>query len=103
MFEDINAKYDDFCWFEMTSEHSKAVFEKQAKMEIWASCPLYACKDKLKAIAKSERQDDVLFFDGEKYYVIHLAWNNGCKDGPRYKELLPNELNGYFEWYYLNV
>lgn len=37
------------------------------------------------------------------YYVIHLAWNNGCKDGPRYKELLPNELNGYFEWYYLNV
>lgn len=36
-------------------------------------------------------------FDGEKYYVIHLAWNNGFKDGPRYKELLPNELNGYLE------
>ena len=27
-------------------------------------------------LAKSERQDDFLFFDGEKYYVIHLTFVN---------------------------
>ena len=44
-----------------------------------------------------------LFFDGSKYYVIHLAWNKGNGCGPRYKVLLPNELSEYLEWYQLNV
>ncbi|MBP5310639.1 MAG: hypothetical protein J6Z05_08595 [Lachnospiraceae bacterium] len=103
MFEEFDAKYKDFCWYEITNEQTKNNLEKQAKQEIWPSSPLYAIVDKLEAVAKSERQDDVLFFDGSKYYVIHLAWNKGNSSGPRYKELLPDELSGYLEWYYLNV
>ncbi|MBP3809862.1 MAG: hypothetical protein ILA15_03945 [Clostridiales bacterium] len=103
MFEEFNAKYEDFCWYEITNELSKNNIEKQTKQEIWPSSPLYAIIDKLEAVAKSERQDDVLFFDGSKYYVIHLAWNKGNGCGPRYKVLLPNELSEYLEWYQLNV
>ena len=99
MFEEFNAKYEDFCWYEITNELSKNNIEKQAKQEIWPSSPLYAIIDKLEAVAKSERQDDVLFFDGSKY----LAWNKGSGCGPRYKVLLPNELSEYLEWYQLNV
>ena len=100
MFEDFEAKYDDFCWYEITGEQSKTNLEEQAKREIGSSSPLYAIKDRLKAVAKSERQDDVLFFDGEKYYVIHLTWTKAGNGEPRYKDLLPDELPGYFEWYY---
>jgi len=31
MFEEFNAKYEDFCWFEITNELSKNNIEKQAK------------------------------------------------------------------------
>ena len=103
MFEEFITKYSDFCWYEITGEQSRTKLEEQAKKEIGASSPLYAIKDQMKAVAKSERQDDVLFFDGEKYYVIHLAWNKGSNGVSRYKVLLPDELPGYLEWYYLNV
>ncbi len=103
MFEEFEAKYDDFCWYEITGEQSKTIFEEQAKREIGPSSPLYAIKVRLKAVAKSERQDDVLFFYGEKYYVIHLSWTEEGNGEPRYKELLPDELPDYFEWYYANV
>ena len=103
MFEEFDSKYDDFCWFEIKDEHLKSNLEKQAKLEISHSSPLFELKDKLAAIAKSARQDDVLYYDSEKYYVIHLAWNNGGNNNIRYKELLPNELSNYFEWYYQNV
>ena len=63
MFEEFEAKYDDFCWYEITDEQSKTNLEEQAKREIGSSSPLYAIKDRLKAVAKSERQDDVLFFE----------------------------------------
>lgn len=103
MFEEFEAKYDDFCWCEITGDQSQTIFEEQAKKEIGPLSPLYEIKDKLKAVAKSERQDDVLFFDGEKYYVIHLTWTKNGNGEPRYKKLLPDELHGYFEWYYANV
>ena len=63
MFEEFDSKYKDFCWYEITNEQSKNNLEKQAKQEIWPSSPLYAIIDKLEAVAKSERQDDVLFFE----------------------------------------
>ena len=103
MFEELDAKYDDFCWFEIQDEYSKTNLEKQAKLEISDLCPLYEFKDKLVCVAKSERQDDVLFYYNEKYYVIHLSWNNGINKDLRYKELLSDELSNYFESYYQNV
>ena len=42
MFEEFNAKYEDFCWYEITNELSKNNIEKQTKQEIWPSSPLYA-------------------------------------------------------------
>ena len=33
MFEEFNAKYEDFCWYEITNELSKNNIEKQAKQE----------------------------------------------------------------------
>ena len=30
MFEEFNAKYEDFCWYEITNELSKNNIEKQA-------------------------------------------------------------------------
>ena len=103
IFEEFDAKYKDFCWYEITNEQTKNNLEKQAKQEIWPSSPLYAIVDTLEAVEISDRQDDGLFFEGSKYYVIHLAWNKGNSSGPRYNELLPDELSGYLEWYYLNV
>ena len=102
MFEEFDAKYKDFCWYEITNEQSKNNLEKQAKQEIWPSSPLYAIVDKLEAVAKSERQDDVLLFDGSKYYVIHLAWNkeneySGIKESR--KTLLKDGMPGRIKYF----
>ena len=32
-----------------------------------------------------------------------LAWNNGSNKNLRYKEILPDELSDYLEWYYQNI
>ena len=103
MFKELILKYSDFCWFEVTDKRLRTTLEDQADKEIRYGSPLYSIKRKLKALAKSGRQDDVLFSDGEKFYVIHLAWNNGTGSVPRFKALAPEDLIGYMEWYYLNV
>lgn len=104
MFEKLNLLYDDLCWWEIEDEHLKELLKMQVIQEIGISSDLFLIKNNLVAIAKSDRQDDVLFSDGENYYVVHLTYNtNNSSKYLRYKMLKQNELMDYMEWYYNNV
>ena len=101
MLESLNQQYEDFCWWQIEDERLKESLKKQMIKEVGTQSDLFLIKDNLVAVAKSERQDDVLFSDGDNYYVIHLAYSSG--GDPRYKVLRQHELRDYLEWYYYNV
>ena len=101
MFESLDRQYEDFCWWQIDDQELKESLKKQMLKEVGPSCDLFPLKEKLTAVAKSDRQDDVLFTDGENYYVIHLTYSSGgCA---RYKALKQSELLDYMDWYYNNV
>ena len=104
MFESLNQRYEDFCWWQIEDDHLKESLRQQLLKEIGSSSDLFLIKDKLVAVAKSDRQDDVLFSDGNVFYVVHLSWSDYHFDGcPRYKLLKQNELMDYMEWYHNNI
>ena len=53
------------------------------------------------AVAKSERNDDVLFWDGVDYYIVHLTWGKGNAHFPIYKIIHQNDIIEYLENDYL--
>ena len=55
----------------------------------------------LMAVAKSERNDDVLFWDGVDYYIVHLTWGKGNTHFPIYKIIHQNDIIEYLENDYL--
>lgn len=55
----------------------------------------------LVAVAKSERNDDVLFWDGVDYYIVHLTWGKGNAHFPIYKIIHQNDIIEYLENDYL--
>lgn len=104
MFERLDQQYEDFCWWQIKDESLKESLKKQMLKEVGPTSDLYIIKDNLVAVAKSDRQDDVLFSDGENYYVVHLTYSSQIFSGnPRYKVLKQSELLDYMEWYYNNV
>lgn len=104
MFESLKYKYDDFCWWQIEDEHIKESLKKQMLNEVGKTSELFLIKNDLVVVAKSDRKDDVLFSDGDSFYVIHLTYNthnySGC---PKFKALRKSELLDYMEWYYNNV
>ena len=104
MFEKLNQLYEDFCWWEIEDEHLKESLKMQMIQEVGTTSDLYKIKNNLVAVAKSDRQDDVLFSEGDNFYVVHLTYNNNNSSlYPRYKILKQGELMDYMEWYYNNV
>ena len=75
LFSSLEAKYgEDFNWYLIPE--SKTSFAAEAYREIHPSHPLFG--HKLRAIAKCESNDDVLFIsetdNNKAYYVIHLTY-----------------------------
>jgi len=104
MFERLNQLYEDFCWWQIRNEKLKESLKKQLIKETGPESDLFSIKDNLVAVAKSDRQDDVLFSDGDNYYVVHLTYNTNNSSGyPLYKVLKQSELMDYMKWYYNNI
>lgn len=96
-FEELERKYgDDFCWFIVDTEKNSYVSE--AYREIAQYHPLYGIK--LTVLAKSEANDDVLFYmEHGQFAVIHLTYSQNQTSGfPRYKILdTYDEVKAYLE------
>src|SRR5574344_910649 len=103
MIDELKKKYGaDFCWY-MLEKHDKQkkVIEDRLDKEIVLEHDLYHIKDSLVAFAKNERNDDVLFWVSNTYYVVHLTWSDGNKQYPRYTKVEPSEVQRYLELDYL--
>ena len=96
-FDELENKYgDDFCWLKVSDDNNS--FVSEAYREIAQDHPLYGVK--LTTLAKSEENDDVLFYtEHEQFVVIHLTYGkNNTPDFPRYKILdTHQELEEYLE------
>lgn len=98
MLELLIEKYGKgFTWFEPSN---KLAFENQLCKELIPEHPLYG--KKLYVVAKSERNDDVLFSDLYDYYLIHLTWAMGTKDYPHYQRIKAESILSYLEEDYLS-
>ncbi len=76
MLEKLREKYgEDFSWYEFTGNNlRKQIFENRLRAELTPEHSLFEKFKDLVAVAKSERNDDVLFWDGVDYYIVHLTW-----------------------------
>lgn len=96
-FNELERKYgEDFCWLRADGENSS--FAAEAYREMTKEHPLYGMK--LTALAKSEANDDVLFYtEYGQFAVIHLTYNeNNSSEFPGYKILdTHQELGEYLE------
>lgn len=96
-FKELESKYgEDFCWMKVNAE--KNSFISEAYREIAQDHPLYGME--LTALAKSEANDDVLFYtEHGQFVVIHLTYSESNTSGfPRYKILdTHQELKEYLE------
>lgn len=99
--EELYQKYsDDFSWSDLEKEQAKA-FERQLTAEVITEHELYHLLNKLIAVAKNERNDDVMFTDGTRFYNVHLTWNKGTVIYPKYSIIENEELISFFEDDYL--
>lgn len=95
-FEELESKYgEDFCWMRVDAE--KNSFVSEAYREIAQDHPLYGMK--LTDLAKSEANDDVLFYtEHGQFVIIHLTYGKNTPGFPRYKILdTHQELKEYLE------
>lgn len=82
MFSNLIDKYgDDFNWW---IPNNRDFLDKQIKQELVKEHELYG--KNLKAIAKCESNDEVLYKSENKFYIIHLLWKKGNKEFPSYIE-----------------
>ncbi len=67
---ELGEEFEDFCWWVPDD-----LFElgEELVRKLPAGHPLEGRE--LAALARSERADDVLFHDGEDYFLVHLTWN----------------------------
>ena len=63
-------EYEDFNWW---IPESLATFDAELKKELCKSHPLYGCE--LVAVARNDRNDDVLYGDEWGFCNVHLTWN----------------------------
>lgn len=99
MLQELIKKYgDDFNWW---IPKDMDFLNEEIKEELVKEHKLYG--KNLKAIAKCESNDDVLFRDENKIYIVHLLWNKGSKELPLYIEFLySEEAINYIEKEYIN-
>lgn len=84
MIKKLIEKYgDDFNWW---IPNNMEYLNKEIQKELVIGHELKG-KD-LKAIAKCQSNDDVLFQGENKVYIVHLLWNKGDNTFPRYIEFL---------------
>ncbi len=104
MLKSLIEKYgDDFSWFELPlAGTQKRALEERLKIEITSEHPLYGLSKMLTAVAKSERNDDVLYFDGKSYYIVHLTWSDGNAIYPRFEVVSADDIIEYLEKDYLD-
>lgn len=55
--------------------------------------PLFGLK--LTAAFKSERNDEMIFYDGTCYFAVHLTWSESGAANPRYFEIKADELERF--------
>ena len=105
MLKKLVTKYgEDFSWYMLDKNaKQKQVFENRLRIEIVPEHNLYSIKDNLIAIAKSERNDDVLLSDSHKYYIINLTCADGNSEYPKYKVIESSKILEYLEQDYLNI
>ena len=97
LVENFIEKYDeDFPWYVLEGERHK-VFEKQLHKEVISLHGLYDKKESLRAVVKSECNDDVIFVDDEYCYVVHLTWAKGNEIYPRYQVMTIDNIPDFFE------
>lgn len=99
----LREKYgEDFSWYEFTGNNlRKQIFENRLRTELTPAHSLFEKGKDLVAVAKSERNDDVLFWDGVDYYIVHLTWGKGNAHFPIYKIIHQNDIIEYLENDYL--
>lgn len=102
-FNRLAEKYgDDFSWLKFPVDGAqKSAFEERLQAEITSKHPLYGLSKKFTAVAKSERNDDVLYFDGVSYYIVHLTWSSGNAIYPRFNVVSEGDIIEYLEKDYL--
>lgn len=103
MIEKLREKYGtDFVWYELIgNDVQRQALEERLKLELTPAHSLFEKGKDLVAVAKSERNDDVLFWDGKSYYIAHLTWGIGNAYFPSYKIVHPDDIIEYLENDYL--
>lgn len=99
MIERLLEKYgEDFLWFELADNVKlKQFLEKRLITELVPEHDLYSKGKNYIAIAKNEGNDDVLFQEGQEYYIVHLTWSTGSVNFPKYKKFCGDEIVAYLE------
>ena len=67
----LSEKYEDFNWW---VPNSLSILLDEVAKELPAGHPLEGRN--LVPLARSVRNDDVLYHDGKSYIVVHLTWNS---------------------------
>lgn len=98
IIERLEEKYgEDFTWF---IPEKLEVFDKELQAELTDEHPLKGIK--LRAAAKNEINDDVLFLSAKTCYIVHLTWNrNEIKGYPKFIKVEYSKLEKYLEEDYL--
>lgn len=82
MFEVLYKKYGkDFCWW---SPSDMTSLEQQLQKELVNGHKLFG--KQFVALGRSSENDDVLFTDGCRYFIVHLTWSQGDIQFPHYLE-----------------
>lgn len=103
MLEQLIEKYgENFSWFELADNSNlKQSLEKRLIIELVPENDLYSKGKNFIAVAKNERNDDVLFWEGQEYYIVHLTWSTVSANFPKYKKVNRDEIVAYLENDYL--
>lgn len=83
-FWELKSKYgENFCWYRVKADDSR--FAEEAYREIGQNHPLFGMK--MSCLAKSERNDDILFCtEHGQFVLIHLTYSeNNIFGYPRYR------------------
>ncbi len=95
--EILAGEYPDFNWF-MPEDRLPLISE--LRKELPSGHPLLLRE--LTPMARNERNDDVLFHDGEGFLVVHLTWShNNTMPFPRFYEVEEEEIGDFLRADYL--
>ena len=95
--EILGGEYPDFNWF---VPENRFPLISELREELPSGHPLLLRE--LTPMARNERNDDVLFHDGEGFLVVHLTWShNNTMPFPRFYEVKEEEIEDFLRVDYL--